>query len=115
VAVWVQAPKAHRQRTSELVGNLILEAEDVVQTAIKMCRPNQGARGAIHELHRHPQPIRLALHAAADQISGIEAPADLARIDALGGKRERGIARDDRKPTDARQTVEDHLRKASAR
>ena len=35
-------PKARRQRARELVGNLILDTEDVVQSAIKMCRPNHG-------------------------------------------------------------------------
>jgi len=55
----LKLPKAHRQSASDLIGDLILDTEDVVQTAIKMCRPNQSTRGRIHELHRHPQPIRL--------------------------------------------------------
>ena len=71
-------PKAHRERAGDLVGNLILDTEDVVQAAIKMGRPNERTSGRIDEVHGHPQPIRLALDAAANQVSGIETSADLA-------------------------------------
>ena len=88
----IKLPYAHRQRASELVGNFILDTEDILQAAIKMCGPNQGTACRIHELHRDPQAIRLALHAAADQVAGMQAPTDLARVHVFGGKRERGIA-----------------------
>ena len=86
VATRSEAAKARGERAGDLIGDLVLDGEYVLQGAIETSGPNQRARGGINELYCHTQAVSLALHAAVDQIAGIESPPDLLRIDAADGR-----------------------------
>ncbi len=88
--------QTHRQSVRDFVGDLILQLKDVPHLPIEPQRPQVSAGVSVQQLGRDSQALARALHAALDEIAGVELATDLARVHVVICECERGGPSDHR-------------------
>src|SRR5262245_18933826 len=92
-----------RQRSDDVLGDLVLQREDVSHFAVVALGPDVIAGCRIHELGRDPHAIGGALDAAFEHVTHAQLAADVADLHGLALVREDRVAGDHEEPGDLRQ------------
>ena len=74
-------PDLRLDRDHDLLGDLVLQVEDVIQTAIEAIGPEVIAAGRIDELCRDPDPVARLADTAFDDVANTQFASHLGDID----------------------------------
>ena len=96
-------------RTDDLVGDVVLQLEDIGQLAIVSVRPQMHAVRGIDQLSGDAHPAGGLAHAALENVPDAELACDVANVDRFTLEGESGIARDDEEPSLPGQPGDDVL------
>ena len=93
----------HRHGANDLLGDLVLEGEDVADLAVVALGPEVIAGGRVHELRRDAHAVARTLHAALQDVAHAEVAAHLADLHRPALVGEDRVARDDEEPGHLRE------------
>jgi hypothetical protein len=105
----LRGQQAHLQRRDDGLRDLVLDREDVVERPVEALGPERRIGGGVEELRGDPDPVAGLADAALHHVGDAEVARELRGRDGLSLVRERGIARGDREPGDAREVRDDVL------
>ena len=82
-----------------VLGDLILDGEDVVERPVVALRPEVSAALRLDELPGDPNPVAALPHATLEDVTDPELPADLADVNVAALVREARVASDHEQPS----------------
>ena len=77
------AHQPHVESGDDFACDFVLDGKDVLEVAVIAFRPDVVAAGRLQQLHRDPQAVPGAAHAAFQHVTDAEFAADLAHVDGL--------------------------------
>ena len=107
-------PEYDAQRSHDVLGDLILNGEDIFELAIITLRPEVVAVSHVDELRRDAKPVAGFPHAALQHRVDLESASDLADVLVFFLERERGRARRHSECLHLAQGIDDLFRDAVA-
>ncbi len=105
----LRALQAGLDDADDLVGDLVLQVENVFQRAVVAVGPQMRPGRGLDQLRRDAHPVARLAHASFQDIAHAELTPDLSHIDGSALVGEARIARDHEQPFDPRQAGDDVL------
>src|SRR5215217_2866306 len=102
-------PQVRLDGSRHLLGNAVLQVEDVGKLAVELVGPEVVANLGLDELTRDADPSPRLPDGTLKDVAHAEVPADLAYIDSFALVDEGGVSGDDEEPADAGQRGDDVL------